>query len=225
MVFAAEKMKTPMSPFGMSKIKSNRGNVMTRSSRGFSLIEMLAVVLLVGLIATGTGLIFTTGGPKKDLESAIEQFTQYGDHMGDLSILTGEPLGLVLTPPQWSQGNVEDRSWVYRWKRFIELPDDAGNLIGSWEIIENLEPIAIDKEIELFVRIDGSLWDWDATPPSETPLFVTFPSGEVEPLDFEVEFVHSDSDLEPQHAEVNQSGKLEWRETAEYLKQLAERLE
>ncbi len=181
-------------------------------TRGFTLIELLVVVLIIGLLTTGATLMLSGGGPRKDLHDSIEQFVGVAHQVSDLSILTGEPMGLVLTPPLWSEQAVDQRSWQYRWRRFVEMPDGNGNYRFDWLEVEGLEPIALNKEIELFVHLEGSEWDWEANPPSDEPVFVLYPSGEAEPLMFEIEFAHKEASLEPQHVLLDRSGHLEWKE-------------
>jgi len=106
-------------------------------SRGFTLLEIMAVVLIIAMIASSAVVVFASGGPQKDLDSGIEKFVGYSHQVADLSILSTK---------------------------------------------------------------------------SELPLFVLYPTGEAEPFLFEVEFAHRDTSLEPQHVELDRSGKLQWRE-------------
>jgi len=92
------------------------------TQRGFTLIEIMAVVFLIGLIATGATVMFNRGGPSDDLDDSIERFVLVSQRISDQAILSGEPMGLVLTPPEWAEDAAETR-WNYRWKRFATLPD------------------------------------------------------------------------------------------------------
>lgn len=194
--------------------------------QGFTLLEIMAVVVLVAMVATGATVMFSTGGPKKDLESAVEQFSEYAHQLADLSIMTGEPVGLFLVPPKWSvtSDNLEP-GWRYRWRRFIELPSADGQVNFNWVDIEDLEEVEIDEKISLFVQIEGQEWEWEKqdVPKTEIPIFIQYPSGEAEPFLFQIEFAHEDHDIEPLHVELDMTGRLQYREAWDYQKALEER--
>ena len=192
------------------------------TSSGFSLIEILAVVLILGLMATGAMIIFSAGGPKKDFHAEIEKFVGIAHQIGDFAIVTGEPMGLVLTPPAWSSQSLDNPQWTYSWRRFIENPNGGRS---EWRPLDGIEPITMDADIELFVHIEGDAWEWEDTPPNEQPIFVMSPSGEAEPFLFEIEFVHRNSDIESQHVEYHQSGRLQWREVLAERQALEDRFE
>ena len=205
--------------------KGQRKAMPPSSASGFTLIEMMAVVMIVGLMAAGATVIFSQGGPKKDLHSAVEKFTQYGQRVADFSVLNGEPMGLVLTPPAWSKADVEHRTWSYRWRRFVEVPStNANGGVIDWLDMEGLPAVDLDRDVELYVRIEGGEWDWEAGIESELPILVVYPSGEIEPSLFEVEFAHRNADLEPQHVNIDVSGYLQWQEKVEEMEALEERL-
>ncbi|WP_096085593.1 pilus assembly FimT family protein [Agaribacterium haliotis] len=194
-----------------------------RRSAGFSLIEIMAVVLILGMMATGAMVIFSAGGPKQDYYGELEKFTGIAHQINDFAIVTGEPMGLVLTPPLWSSQSLENPQWSYTWKRFVSDPSSAGQGQSSWEAIDNIEPVRLDENIELYIRIQGDEWEWEDTPPNDNPIFVIYPSGEAEPFEFEVEFVHRSGDFEEQHVEFHKSGKLQWREAWEEREALKEK--
>jgi general secretion pathway protein H len=195
-----------------------------KHSRGFSLLEIMAVVFLIALIASSATVMFNRGGPQKRLDNEIEAFVDRAGQIADLAIVNGESMGLVLQPPLWSDDPAGEQAWSYTWKRFVSLPDANGVLSFSWQDIENLEPTKFDTDVDIFVRIDGGVWDWEAGPISDTPLFVLYPSGEAEPFDFELEFVHQNIDIVAQHVGFTDSGRLEWHEAVEDQETLEQRL-
>lgn len=216
-------------------------------SRGFTLLEIMAVVLIIAMIASSAVVVFTSGGPKKDLDSRVEQFVGYSHQVADLSILTGEPVGLVITPPAWTEDPLDESGWTYTWRRYVEVPaqaagaaedgDDAQTeqvasdlpqqnaFVGQWLEITGIEPVPLGKDISLFVHLEGEEWDWRASPKSDLPLFVLYPTGEAEPFLFEVEFAHRDTSLEPQHVALDRTGKLQWREARKQQAELEQRFQ
>lgn len=184
----------------------------------------MVVVLIIGIMASGAMVMFSRGGPSKDLNDGVEKFVQLSHQISDLSILAGEPMGLVLTPPDWSTAPLEERSWSYAWKRYVELPNEGGSSSASWVDIDGLEAVSFAREIELFVHIEGHEWDWKAGPQTDQPLIVLFPSGEAEPFEFEIEIVHQDLVTdEPQHVKLDHSGRLQWTEAVEAMAAIEER--
>jgi len=187
--------------------------------------SMKVRLFLIALIATSATVMFESGGPQKAVDNEIEAFVDRADQIADLAIVNGESMGLVMQPPLWSEDAAGEQAWSYRWQRFIALPDDNGTLNFTWQDIEGIDPTKMDGELELFVRINGELWEWENGPKVETPLFVLFPSGEAEPFDFEIEFVHQDLSVDAQHVSFSDSGRLEWTEAVEQLKALEQSLQ
>ncbi len=197
------------------------GKVSMRATSGFTLIEILAVVVVIGIVSAGTAYVFFSEGEKQEFERAVERFAQFGERAGELSILTGQPVGLVMTPPPWSELGADKQAWIYRWRRFVEVPTDEG-ILAEWQNIEGVEAVVLDYDIELFVHLEGGDWEWQAIPKSEQPIFVLYPSGEAEPYLFKVEFVHSNPELAPQHVSLNSEGQLQWDERAEAFDELGQ---
>lgn len=193
-----------------------------KSHNGFTLIEILVVIMIIGLMASGATIMMSGGGPKKDLDQAVERFISASHQIGDVAILTGEPMGLVLTPPLWTSLELEDRAWQYTWKRFVQAPNDP---IGQWTEVEGIEAMTLRQELELFVQIEGNTWDWKESPISDIPLFVIYPTGESDPFLFEIEFAHNSGDIKSQHVIVDKSGRLEWKEALEAHEELKERFQ
>lgn len=186
---------------------------------------MMVVVVIIGLLSVGATYMYNGGGPKSDLHDAIEKFTIIGERMGEMATLTGQPMGLILIPPAWNETDPLDSGWHYKWKRSVTLSDGQGSSQTSWIDIEDIDAIELEKEIELYVRINDDEWEWENIPKGgDIPLLSISPSGEVEPFEFEVEFAHENMDIEPQHVKLNESGQLEWAERVEALKELQERM-
>lgn len=196
---------------------------MVSRSSGFTLLEMLAVLLLIGLMA-GSATIYIGGESQKSkTEKAAEKFIQLAEHMRDISVLSGEAVGLVLVPPPWSEKRQDEPAWGYQWRRFIELEDDQGNYSASWEPVDGVELEEVPSEIEFLVQLEGENWDWNSGPKVETPVFVVYPSGEAEPLLFHLEFLHSDLEVPSQNFQLDQYGHLVWVEVTQDFEALEDR--
>lgn len=200
-------------------------NALYKTHRGFTLIEIMAVVFLIALIATGASVIFNRGGPLDDLYDSVERFVLVAHRASDQSIIMGEPIGLVFTPPEWAE-DPHTQQWQYTWKRAVQLPDANGQLLPpAWQNIEGWEPIKIKEKIDLFIQRDGEEWEWQSLPANEEPIFVIYPSGEANPYLFEIQFKHWQSDIEAQNVELDFTGRLQWKEAREDRAELIERLQ
>lgn len=222
--------------------------------RGFTLLEMMAVVMLIGILATTSVVLFSPGGAKKDFHNELERFIEYSNQVSDFSVLTGEPVGLVATPPAWAENPLETPGWVYSWKRFVAHPPasianfassfdptntDAEQVspeeffqqylelnssnAGEWMDIEGVDPVLLGADTLLYIKLQGEEWDWEATPKHQQPIFILFPTGEAEPLMFEIEFVHANLEIEPQNVALDETGKLQWLEVRDAMQALKER--
>lgn len=193
---------------------------------GFTLIELMAVVLLIGIIAGSTILLFSAGGTQKQFTSALEQFMESASQVSDLSILTGEPVGLVITPPAWAENQLDSPGWRYGWRRQVQVPtENQGQFVPEWLEIDGLNSVSLGPDIQLFVRLEGSEWDWRATPKHSEPIFVILPTGEANPFLFEIEFAHDDLEIEPQHVKLDETGRIQWVELKAERDALRERQE
>lgn len=219
-----------------------------RKQSGFTLIEILAVVFLASLMAVASVVVFSAGGPQKELQNQVEQFIEYANQVHDLSILTGEPVGLVLTPPAWADSSLDVEGWTYNWRRFVDVPvaqaasaqsnlsqqntsqqQSLANIpqlqnssVGTWMDIDGVSAIEISPDVQLYVLLDGHDWDWQATPKSDQPIFILYPTGEAEPFQFKLEFIYKDPNIAPQHVELDESGKLQWVQARDELQRLQE---
>jgi len=145
---------------------------------GFSLIEVLAVVMIVGIIVGGVSVFISQGGPQKELNSGVERFAIISDHISELAVLTGESVGLMLEPPEWRE-NPLDQGWRYSWKKMTPR---------GWEDLEEVPAVELENAMELVVFIDQLQWKYEDAPEVRVPLVAFYPSGEVTP--FEIEFTH-----------------------------------
>lgn len=169
------------------------------------------VVIVVVSFMVG-GAIFIVGGkdPAKDLDGSIEKFTAYAQLMSDLSLVTGEPVGLIIQPPTWR--SMEVPAWGYQWKRFVQGEDASGDIVAGWMEIESVEIIDFPSELDLYIELEGEEWDWEDNEPIDLPIFVFHPSGETEPLGFQISFTHEAVFDEPQTVEVSPTGIFIWLE-------------
>lgn len=178
---------------------------------GFTLIEILVVIMIVAIVAGASTAFMTMGGPKKEMKDALEKFVVISEHVKELAILDGDSIGLVLEPREWRE-NPLDQGWSYSWLRMTPQ---------GWQAIESVSAVEFPVDVELRVLIDDISWDYEKKAPEvKVPQVAFYPSGEVTP--FEIEFTHEELPGESQTVMVNLWGNVVWKEREEEERELLE---
>ncbi len=167
-------------------------------SAGFTLIEVLTVLMLVGFVVGGVSVFFTQDGPGEQFKKTIEKFVVIGAHISELSVLSGEPIGMLIEPPEWRENPLDD-GWRYSWQKMT--PE-------GWVDLEEVPAVEISNAIDLNVFIDEEEWKYEDAPKELIPILAFYPSGEVSP--FEIEFTHEEFGSEPQNVKVDLWGEVVW---------------
>jgi general secretion pathway protein H len=183
---------------------------MRRHSQGFSLMELMAVLMVVGL---GLGIVTLAvghGGPEKQIYTKLEQFMVQADFASEHAVITGEAIGLLLEPPDWqitedADVEPEDVGWRYRWQKLGPK---------GWENIDNMPAVSFSPSVEIEVRFGTKRWDWRAkTTDKKSPVLSISPSGEI--TQFEIQIRDKNLRDFSQHIELSEDGEIVWREAVE----------
>ncbi|MGQ9426930.1 type II secretion system minor pseudopilin GspH [Gilvimarinus sp. F26214L] len=146
-------------------------------ARGFSLIELLVVIFIIGLLIGTVSLSVNIGGsPEEQIETESQRLLEYSRLAEDRAVLTGEPIGLVLIEPDLEPG------WRYRWQSYRGgVWVEAGPPLEAAQLPENLEvSLEVEGELVNFSRIEQREDDDEDEPP--LPSIVFYPGGEVTPF-------------------------------------------
>jgi general secretion pathway protein H len=185
---------------------------------GFSLMELMAVLMVVGLALGIVTVSIGHGGPEKQLYDKLEQFLIQSDFATEHAVISGEALGILLEPPTWQVAenpelDLDSVGWRYRWQ--IYGPK-------GWQDVPNMPPVSLPPDIEMEVTIGKKRWDWRAkTTDKKSPVVSISPSGEITQFVFEIK--HSLMRDFVQHIELSEDGAIVWREAAEDEKKRDER--
>ncbi|MEY4589536.1 MAG: ral secretion pathway protein [Pseudomonadota bacterium] len=186
---------------------------------GFSLMELMAVLLVVGLALGIVTVSVGRGGPEKQLYDKLEQFLIQSDFASEHAVLSGEAIGILLEPPAWQVAanpelDIDELGWKYRWQ--ILVPQKG------WQDIPNMPAVSLPPDIEIDVTVGKKRWDWHAkTTDKKWPVVAISPSGEITQFIFEIK--HSLMRDFVQHIELSEEGVIVWREAAEDEKKRNER--
>ena len=89
-----------------------------RAQVGFSLLELMAVILVIGMSLAVVSLTVRGGEPEEEVWNTIEQFMGLAQFASERAILSGETTALFLEPPEWQvqRGqSIDDIGWRYSW--------------------------------------------------------------------------------------------------------------
>jgi general secretion pathway protein H len=180
------------------------------SHSGFSLLEVMAVLAILGVAIASVTLTIGRGGAENRLQDQIEQFLAVAEFSADRAVLTGEPMGLLFEPPQWQTddpGDARHLGWRYQWK--------TGSPTG-WQDVLDFKPFSFDPETQFVISMDDIEWDWEELLDRTQPVTAYYPTGDISDITITI----TDSRLPgyEQTLHLNEYGELEWKEMAEKLK-------
>ncbi len=173
-----------------------------RQQSGFTLLELMVVIMIIGLSLGVVGLSVDGGNPQVEVVEEIEQFMGVANFASDRAILSGETMGLLLEPPLWqaSRGeSLDDIGWRYKW---------VTSSSEGWQDLPNIKTRSLPSDIELNIEVDDLLWDHDAHLDRATPIAAYYSSGDVTVI--KIELTHR---LDPdvyEVIEVDENGVLVW---------------
>lgn len=175
-----------------------------RAQVGFSLLELMAVILVIGMSLAVVSLTVRGGEPEEEVWNTIEQFMGLAQFASERAILSGETTALFLEPPEWQvqRGqSIDDIGWRYSW---------ITSSSEGWQKLPNSPPISLPPTIHLTVEINEMLWDHETQVDRTTPVAAYYPSGEVTPI--RIEITDERAPGFSQHIEVDETGQLVWVE-------------
>ncbi|WP_372872586.1 type II secretion system minor pseudopilin GspH [Shewanella sp.] len=156
-------------------------------ARGFTLIEVLLVVLLMGIAAAAVTLSLPSSGIKPELDKAATQFVAATDLIRDEAVLSGQFLGVVVEENQYQYVIFKEGKWNrLENDRLLALremqPGISLNLI--------VEGLPLDQEEEQESWFDEPFIDEPSAEEkakNPEPQILVFPSGEM--TAFELNFL------------------------------------
>lgn len=186
---------------------------------GFSLLELMVVMFMIGMLIGLVAINSFNFEADSELQEYAEDLYEQLHFGSDEALFGGEHIGLV---PQLSAGEDDIERWQLVWHRWRE---------GSWNMIETLAPIETPSFVELTIEIDEQpidLYEWlDFELP--VPVLTFYGGGEalagtiILALDRDAAVDVKDLERRYVHMDINEIGRVIWRERAEEEARLAER--
>ncbi|WP_133405263.1 type II secretion system minor pseudopilin GspH [Parashewanella tropica] len=166
-----------------------------RSQRGFTLLEIMIVVVLMGLMAAAVIPSFNTSTPKQQLEKKAKEFMATTELVLNETILSGQFLGIVIDPDGYHYVIYHENKWQPLTNDRILTERKLDNDMSLSVVVDGLPLKQSDEEHsdDIFDNEDDGL-GLDEPLQSEkklpTPQIMLFPSGELSP--FELTFSMKD---------------------------------
>jgi general secretion pathway protein H len=177
---------------------------MRRAARGFTLIEIMVVVIIIGVIA-GTVMLSLRIGGTSQLQEETEHFILSARFVSDQATLNREIIGLFVEPGGGASGAIGQ--WCYEWQRFLDQ---------NWQPASDyLDRHCLPEGLDLELLVEGEPYQYDPRATTPTPVLVFYPSGEATPFELAIAPSGFGSGEEIQRVEVDMTGRIRWRNDEE----------
>lgn len=176
---------------------------MSRREQGFTLIEIIFVVFIIGMAVGVIALSVGGNGVAERSKKAAETFMLQANYIVEQSILKGETHGLFVEPRATEQPDGLSQ-WCYQWQRVRD---------GQWQAVPELAESCLDEDLLLEINIDEELWEYDPELEYQDPVLGFFPSGDASgnvEISIFVDPQRSDGSEEVQQLEVDVTGERRW---------------
>lgn len=175
-----------------------------QSAQGFTLIEIMIVVFIIGMMATLIALSVGEDKSKAAPRVEAQALIQAIGFAGEFAALNGEVVAMFVTPRETSDST--GKYWCYEWKRYR---DEAWSKLPE----DSLNEHCMSEFVQWEMVIEGHLYVHDPDLEIQPPVLVFSPSGEATPV--EMALFEQGAGGEPQHIEIDMMGNSHWREEEE----------
>ena len=137
-------------------VEGARGGLM-KAARGFSLLELLLTLVIIGLIASLAGLSVGSGRRPYQIDAALRNFADIAEYALDEAELSGTDMGLLFVERDEPEGRIYSYQWLQRagpnW-RVAPFDEDAygrRDLPADIEVLVEIEgePVEVYSERDL----------------------------------------------------------------------------
>ncbi len=150
------------------------------NGKGFSLLELLLTLVIIGLITSLAGLGVSSGSRPYKVDSALRNFADVAEYALDEAQLSGTDMGLFIEQRSESQGVVYSYQWMQRQEfgwRLAPFDEDA---YGRRDMPRDIDVLLeVEQGAALFPSSEEVVDDDDDEPIQ--PQVIFYSSGETTP--------------------------------------------
>lgn len=150
--------------------------------RGFTLLEVMLVMLLIGLLATTVVLNFSGDSPEQRLNKETERFQQVFQFIAETAMLKQQEWGLVVQEGSYSFVYFDGEKWLQadepKAAEVYELADDIGLQLE----LEGLPGAELSLLSQLNWQDDDDFAENASEQPPVLPQVFILSSGEISPF-------------------------------------------
>ncbi|MEX1213467.1 type II secretion system protein [Saccharospirillum sp.] len=154
-------------------MKPTRRVYSSAHNRGFSLLELMVVIVIIGIAAGAVRLAVTSNDPVQELEQAAGQFAYRMERIQDQVLLSNRERGLVF---------VQDGVYQLEWQ---EGDETLGEPDIVWSLVEETRLWGVSEDIQLNLTLDNQWVELNQALPTEQfalePHVILLPSEDYTP--------------------------------------------
>ena len=149
-----------------------------RKIQGFTLLELLVVLMILAIISSVLVLSFTDTGRTRTMQATVER------------------VAMVLELAR-TEVTTRNEIWSFHIDNDHYLFKKVDPVTNDWLTIDirPFQPTRIGEELEFVTHLDQEDTRFQSTTQGEQPLLVLYPSGEVSPFQLEIRLKHAEKRL------------------------------